>query len=265
MNPTQPNKSLGQHWLKDNFSLDEICLSADLQSDDVVLEIGPGLGTLTNKLTKKAQKVIAVEFDPNLAADLPARVPADNLEIVHADILHFDLNQLPKNYKVVANLPYYITSKITRWLLDSDNPPKLATLLVQKEVAERMAAQPGRMSVLGVATQFYAEAQLGLIIPARLFIPPPQVDSQIITLIRRVQPLFSDVDNKLYFKIVRAGFSEKRKKLRSSLSGGLHISKSQADELLQRAGISIEARAQELSLQDWYQLSKTYPALNGRS
>jgi 16S rRNA (adenine1518-N6/adenine1519-N6)-dimethyltransferase len=258
MNSVQPNKSLGQHWLKDEFSLDEICLTADLKPDDVVLEIGPGLGTLTAKLTKLAQRVIAVEFDPALAAELPERVPAPNLEVVHADILHFDLNQLPKNYKVVANLPYYITSKITRLLLEADNPPELATLLVQKEVAERMAAAQGQMSILGVATQFYAKTQLGLIIPARLFTPPPQVDSQIITLIKRTEPLFEDVDVKTYFKIVRAGFSEKRKKLRSSLSGGLQLSKTQADELLRQANISLEARAQELSLDHWYSITKAY-------
>ncbi|HWZ66166.1 MAG TPA: 16S rRNA (adenine(1518)-N(6)/adenine(1519)-N(6))-dimethyltransferase RsmA [Patescibacteria group bacterium] len=257
-NQVYPKKSLGQHWLNDRASLQAICDAADLQPDDVVLEIGPGLGSLTTELVSRVKKVVAVEFDPFIAANLPSRVAANNLEVIHGDILKFDLSQLPRDYKVVANLPYYITSKITRWLLESANPPKLATLLVQKEVAERMAAEPGQLSILGIATQFYTEPQLGIIVPPKLFTPPPQVDSQVITLVRRQQPLFKDVDVELYFKVVKAGFSEKRKKLRSSLSGSLQISKAQADELLQKAGMSLESRAQELSLDDWYKLEEAF-------
>src|SRR5687767_14890844 len=137
---SKPNKSLGQHWLYDAASLNAVCDAANIGLNDTVVEIGPGLGTLTSHLVKRAKKVVAVEFDPQLAQELPGRVNSDNLEAIHADFLNFDLSQLPKDYKVVANLPYYITSKIVRKLLESSNSPQLSTILVQKEVAERMAA-----------------------------------------------------------------------------------------------------------------------------
>lgn len=251
-----PDKSLGQHWLTDQPTLQAIVDEAALKPDDEVLEIGPGPGALTQQLVQRARHVTAVEFDPRLATTLPKRVPAQNLTVIHGDILHFDLTQLPKEYKVVANLPYYITNKIVRLLLESPNPPQLATLLVQKEVAERMAAPPGAMSILSVATQFYTTVHLGPVVPAALFTPPPQVDSQVITLTRRRAPLFADCDPKLYFRVVRAGFAERRKKLRSSLSGGLHLDKTMVDTLLQRAHVLPDARAQELMLDDWYAIAK---------
>ena len=258
MNEPRPNKNLGQHWLYDRAVLEAICAEAELLATDTVLEVGPGLGTLTQILTQQVQKVVAVEFDRQLAAELPKRVPAKNLEVITADILAFDFTQLPPGYKVVANVPYYITSKITRNLLESANPPQSATLLVQKEVAQRMAAAPGDMSILAIAVQLYSEVRLGMIVPAALFTPPPQVDSQVITLIRRNQPLFSDIDQSLFFRIVRAGFGEKRKKLRNSLSGGLHMEKSDVESWLQRAAISLDVRAEQLSLDDWYKLSKQF-------
>ena len=252
----KPKKSLGQHWLHDEPSLRAMVEVAEVGPEDTVLEIGPGLGTLTQKLVTTAAKVVAVEFDPDLARDLSSRVAAPNLEVIHHDILHFDLTSLPANYKVAANVPYYITTKLLRLLLESPNSPSVVALLVQKEVAQRMAAEPGDMSILAVATQFYAQAQLHEVVPAKLFTPPPKVDSQIIKLTRRQTPLFPDIESKDYFKVVRAGFAEKRKKLRSSLSGGLHLSKQEVDELLAIAGIAAEARAQELGLEDWYRLAK---------
>lgn len=256
MKQPHPNKNLGQHWLHDQTALRQIGDAADLQAGDVVLEIGPGLGTLTEELARRVKKVIAVEFDPQLAQDLPARLGAKNVDVIHKDILHFDLNRLPIGYKVVANVPYYITSKISRLLLEAANPPCLATLLVQKEVAERMAAVPGDMSVLAVAVQFYSTVTPGPLVPARLFTPPPKVDSQIITLQLRQSPLFPDVDTKLFFRVVRAGFGEKRKQLRNSLSGGLHVGKKAAEALLTVAHTSPHARAEELSLEQWYTIAK---------
>ncbi len=256
----EPNKNLGQHWLHDVTVLSQICNAAEVSADDTVLEIGPGLGTLTLELAERAKQVIAVEFDPDLARDLPGRVPLPNVQVVHADILHFDFGQLPAQYKVVANVPYYITSKITRLLMELPNPPQLATLLVQKEVAQRMAATPGDMSILAVAVQFYSDVALGEIVPAALFTPPPKVDSQVITLKRRAEPLFPDVDSKLFFCVVRAGFGEKRKKLRNSLSGGLHLDKPVVEQLLATAQISAEARAEELSMNQWHELVKAYEA-----
>jgi 16S rRNA (adenine1518-N6/adenine1519-N6)-dimethyltransferase len=258
MNNIFPKKSLGQHWLHDAASLRAMCEMAEIEPEDTVLEIGPGLGTLTELLVKRAKSVTAVEFDADLARELPVRVQAENLTVVSEDILKFDFASLSTGYKVAANLPYYITSKIVQLLLTAKNPPVVAALLVQKEVAERMAASPGDMSILSVATQLFSEPSLGPIVPARLFTPPPEVDSQIIALKRRKKPLFPDIDEKLYFRVVKAGFSERRKKLRSSLSGGLQLNKEDVDTLLLRADIDPAARAQELSLDDWADLVREF-------
>ncbi len=260
-----PNKSLGQHWLYDLHSLQAMVNAAHIGPNDEVLEIGPGLGTLTIELADRAKQVTAVEFDPNLAALLPARVPVPNMTVIHQDILKFDLTTLPKDYKVAANLPYYITSKIVRLLLGSPNPPLETALLVQKEVAERMAARPGDMSILAVAVQYYAEATLGPVVPAELFTPPPKVDSQIIALKRREQPLFDDIETDDFFAVVRAGFSEKRKTIRNSLSGGLRLEKPTVEELLATARVDPRARAEQLTLDDWHRLTKAYVSLPGQS
>ena len=252
-----PKKSLGQHWLHDEQSLVAMCDAVHVGADDTVLEIGPGLGTLTAELVTRAKQVVSVEFDPDLAAQLSSRVPAKNLQVVHQDILKFDLTTLPRRYKVVANVPYYITSKIVRLLLESQNPPSEVALLVQKEVAERIAAAPGDMSILAVSAQLYAETDLGPIVPAELFTPPPKVDSQIIALRLRQKPLF-DIDTTEYFRVVRAGFSEKRKTLRNSLSGGLRLEKPIVERLLDQVGISPGARAEQLDLDDWYRLASIY-------
>ncbi len=252
-----PRKSLGQHWLNDEISLLAMVEAGEVNASDTVLEIGPGLGTLTKILCERAKKVIAIELDDILAASLAEKVATKNLEVVHESILDYDLSTLPKNYKVVANIPYYLTAKLIRKLLETSNPPKLMVLLVQKEVAQRIVARPGQMSILAVSVQFYAEAKVGDVVPARLFTPPPKVDSQIIQIKFRSQPLFEGVDSDEFFRLVKAGFSEKRKKLRSSLNGGLHLPKDQVDAWLKEAGIKADARAQELSLQQWRELLKT--------
>lgn len=254
MNNPLPKKSLGQHWLYDEDSLRAMCDAAELDGDDVVVEIGPGLGTLTSYLVDNAKQVTALEYDRDLARQLAKRVKADNLEIFEADCLTFDYASMPAGYKVVANIPYYLTSNLLRTLSEASNPPALITLLVQKEVAERVAAKPGQMSLLSVSVQLYYEASLDMAVPAELFTPPPKVDSQIIKLVRRPEPLFPDLDEKKFFQIVKAGFSQRRKKLRSSLSAGLRITKPEASELLERAGIDPNARPQELALHDWHRL-----------
>ena len=251
-----PNKSLGQHWLRDRNSLAHIAECAELEEDDVVLEIGPGLGTLTSELLRRCKKVIAVEFDAELARKLPAQFPGKNLEVVQSDILAFDLSTLPKNYKVVANVPYYITSKIVQLLMTAENKPSIAVLLVQKEVADRLAAEPGDMSILAVSAQLFAEVSLGDVVPAELFTPPPKVDSEVVILKTRSQPFLTDISEKDFFRIVKAGFSAKRKMLRSSLSGGLGVSKSEAEELLREAEINPDARAESLSLEQWVNLTR---------
>ena len=253
-----PKKSLGQHWLKDPEILADIAEAAELTGDDVVLEIGPGLGTLTSRLLARANSVTAVEFDTDLARKLPGQFPGKKLTVVNQDILQFDLNQLPKNYKVVANVPYYITSKIVEKLMTAENKPSIAVLLVQKEVAERIAADPGNMSVLSVSVQIFAEAELDIEVPRQFFTPPPKVDSQVVVLRTRNNPLIIPEDQRDFFRIVKAGFSAKRKKLRSSLSGGLGIDKGVAEELLKNAGISPDARAEDLAIEDWKRLLKEW-------
>lgn len=250
-------KQLGQHWLRDEASLDAMVDAAGITPDDVVLEIGPGPGTLTAKLAERAREVIAVEFDADLAHELPRRVPAKNLQIIQQDILKFDLTTLPPGYKVAANIPYYLTSNLLRVLCESPNPFASAALLVQKEVAERVCARPGDMSLLSVSVQFYCHASLGELVPAHLFSPPPKVDSQILKLVYRREPLFPDVDVKLYFRIVKAGFAQRRKTILNTLSAGLHLNREEAASLLEEADIAQNSRAQNLTLEDWYRLSKS--------
>lgn len=253
-------KSLGQHWLHDTESLEAIVAAADVQPIDTVLEIGPGPGTLTEKLVQQAAQVRAVEFDQDLARELPVRVPADNLQVVHQDILHFDLTSLPPNYKVVANIPYYLTSNLLRVLCESPNHFSKAAILIQKEVAQRVCAGPGAMSLLSVSVQFYCEAQLGALVRAELFTPPPKVDSQVLELTFRQQPLFADVDTRLFFRVVKAGFAQRRKTLLNSLSGGLQLERAETEALLAKADILPTVRAQALSLEQWHTLYQAYVA-----
>jgi 16S rRNA (adenine1518-N6/adenine1519-N6)-dimethyltransferase len=248
------NKNLGQHWLKDEATLEVICEAAELGSGDTVLEVGPGLGDLTHQLLKRAGKVISVEVDKELAVRLRQEIRNPKLEVITGDILKFNFSELPVGYKVVANIPYYLTSNLVRLLSESANAPRTAVLLVQREVAERIAAKPGRMSLLSVSAQLYFEPRLGPIVSAKLFEPPPKVDSQLIILKRRQKPLFEGLDTKLYFRLVKAGFSGRRKKLRGSLAAGLAVEKGRADEILEKAEISGDLRAQNLSLQDWHKL-----------
>lgn len=252
----QNNTSLGQHWLKDRDMLAAIADEAQLTADDTVLEIGPGLGTLTSELLRQAGRVIAVEFDEALARKLPGQFPGKDLTVVHQDILQFDLSQLPAGYKVVANVPYYITSKIIQKLMTAKNKPSRVVILVQKEVAQRVAAPTGNMSILAVSAQIYAETALGAEIPREYFTPPPKVDSQVVVLQTRAQPLVSESDEKLFFRVVKAGFSAKRKKLRSSLSAGLAITKQRAEEVLMSAGIDADKRAEDVSIAEWRLLAQ---------
>lgn len=253
-------KSLGQHWLNDKAALDSIVEAAELSEKDTVLEIGPGLGSLTRKLLKRAGKVVAVELDHELVERLGSEIQADNFEIIEGDILGFDYSKMPSGFKVVANIPYYLTGKLLRLLTNLKSRPAIIVLLVQKEVAERIVAKPGRMNLLAISAQINFEPRLGRLVPAELFSPPPKVDSQVVTLRLRPKPLFN-VDDRQLFRLVKAGFSEKRKKLRSSLSGGLELEKDRVDSFLTEAGISNDARAQELSLAQWHQLYKVIPKI----
>lgn len=255
-------KELGQHWLKDATSLRAIVEAAQVTPGDKVLEIGPGLGTLTDVLIERGATVIALEFDRDLIKSLLQKyLNCDNIAIIEGDVRTFDFGTLDMPYKVVANIPYYLTSHLIRSLSETSNPPVNATLLVQKELAQRLCAVPGNMSILAVTAQFYFECSLGIEVPATLFTPQPKVDSQVAVLSRRQEPLFK-VDAKEYFRLVKAGFSEKRKTLRNTLSGGLQISKEDSETLLDSAGIASSQRAQELSLEQWHAIYKVYTTNN---
>ncbi len=253
---TPPKKSLGQHWLEDKASLEAVAEAGLVHEHDTVLEVGPGLGSLTRVLAEKAHKVIAVEYDQNLARELQKNLSLPNIQIIEQDILTFDLTKLPHKYKVVANIPYYLTSNLLRLLSESNNPPKIIAILVQKEVAQRICAAPGEMSLLSVSVQMYYQTHLEQVIKAEMFTPPPKVDSQIVQLVRRSEPLFGDLDSKKLFRVVKAGFSNRRKTLLNSLSGGLGLSKEEIANYLQIVEIDPGVRAQELSLQDWIKLAK---------
>lgn len=252
------NKSLGQHWLKDRLILDAMVEFAGVAANDTVLEIGPGLGTLTSAILRRAERVVAVEFDAELARKLPAQFPGKNLEVINSDILQFDLSQLPAGYKVVANLPYYITAKIVNYLISSEHRPASITILIQKEVAERIAQVDGS-SILGLAVENYATVELGEIVGPEWFTPPPQVDSQMIRLDLRQQPLITEPElERTFFRVVKAGFSAKRKKLRSSLAGGLSLDKTTVEQLLAEAEIAPDWRAEDLNFEQFWRLTKVY-------
>jgi 16S rRNA (adenine1518-N6/adenine1519-N6)-dimethyltransferase len=247
-------KGLGQHFLVDQESLERIMAAGELSKDDVVLEIGPGLGVMTVPLTRKVKKVIAVEMDRTLAELLDRDRPS-NLEILPGDIMKTDLWNLPAGYKVVANIPYYLTSNLIRMLLENPNPPAIMSLLVQREVAQRIAAKPGSMSVLSFSVQYYGEPKMLETVERHKFWPPPKVDSAILQIEVRPKPAFAADRDKL-FRLVKAGFGERRKMLKNSLAGGLNISIELATKLVAGANLPSTARAQELSIEDWERLYK---------
>lgn len=247
-------KALGQHWLTDLTALQSIVEAAEVTASDTVLEVGPGTGTLTDQLLATGATVTALEFDDHRLVDLHKKYAGnDQLQVDGGDVRTYDLGLLPTDYKLVANIPYYLTSNLLRRLVDEDNRPIIAALLVQKEVAERVAAGPGDMSQLSVFVQLWYEVTLGELVPAYLFTPPPKVDSQVLILRRRPSPLFA-MDEQ-FIRVVKAGYSERRKKLRSSLSSGLALSKPHIEASLEKAGIRPDARAQELSLKEWHRLA----------
>ncbi len=247
-------KSLGQHWLFDQSTLRAIIDVAKLKSEDTVLEIGPGRGPLTEMLAERCKKVVAIEKDSDLVPGLRAQFALkNNVEIIEEDILKFKLDLLPPKYIVVANIPYYLTSILLRNLLSSNNPPKNIILLIQKEVAETIVAQPGKMSTLAISVQLLAKPQLVVIVTKDKFQPPPKVDSAIIKITLLDNPII-DVNPDVFMRLVKAGFSQKRKTLRNSLAGSLHIKGSVAEKLLINAKIPPSTRAQELSFAQWKNL-----------
>jgi len=255
------DKKLGQNFLLDPFALEAITSSAGIQPTDTVLEIGPGLGSLTRYLAVSAREVIAVELDADLIPPLQTVTkPYKNIHIIHGDILKLSPRELihVSEYLVVANIPYYITSAIIRHLLENKPNPRRIVLTIQKEVADRICAKPGDMSLLALSVQVYGEPSIAKRIPANAFFPAPKVDSAVLTIdiypSPNIQPEFLDT----FFKLIRAGFSQKRKTLRNSLSSGLHTSTSVSEEILTRAGIDPMRRAETLSIEEWQRLCVGY-------
>jgi 16S rRNA (adenine1518-N6/adenine1519-N6)-dimethyltransferase len=246
------SKGLGQHFLVDRPSLEAVLAAGELAPDDTVLEIGPGLGVMTVPLTQTVREVVAVEQDPALVSLLERDRPV-NLRVVSGDIMRFDLTELPAGYKVVANIPYYLTSALLRMLLEAPNRPQLLALLIQKEVAERVVAAPGQMSVLAFSVQYYGQPTVLQMVPRQLFWPSPKVDSAILQVRVGDQPAFA-ADRDRLFRLVKAGFGEKRKMLKNSLAGGLNMSLELAARLVDAAGLPPTARAQELGLPEWERL-----------
>lgn len=247
----RPNKGLGQHFLIDRNSLEAIMAAAEPGKTDTVLEIGPGLGVMTTELVQRAGRVVAVETDAILA-ELLRRDAPENLEVVEEDFLKFDLNRLGVDYKVIANIPYYLTSKIFRLLMESSNPPSVMSLLIQKEVAERIAAPPGKMSVLALSVQYYGQPTIIQTVQRFKFWPAPKVDSAILK-VEVTGPAFPADRDKL-FRLIKAGFGEKRKQLKNALAGGLNITPEAVLELLKDAKLGPTSRAQELDITAWQRL-----------
>jgi 16S rRNA (adenine1518-N6/adenine1519-N6)-dimethyltransferase len=248
------DKSLGQNFLQDVSALENIVLAAEIQEDDCVLEIGPGLGSLTRYLAVSAKEVTAIELDPDMLAPLRAVLtPYQNVRVVHGDILKTAVSEIihKEDYLVVANIPYYITSAVIRHLLESDPKPRRIVLTIQKEVAERICAKAGDLSLLALSVQVYGKPNIAGIIPADSFHPAPKVDSAILRIDIYREPLIPDELLKTFFKLIKAGFSQKRKTLRNSLSSGLHISTTESEALLTSAGIDFMRRAETLSIDEW--------------
>jgi 16S rRNA (adenine1518-N6/adenine1519-N6)-dimethyltransferase len=252
----RPRKGLGQNFLVDRVALDRVVEAAGLQAHEAVVEVGAGVGNLTRLLAQRVGQVVAVEVDEGLVAVLREQVSdLPNVQVLVGDVLSISDFGFPHlGYVVVGNLPYYVTSAILRHFLEGEPRPQRLVITVQREVAERIVAGPGDMSLLAVSVQFYGQPQIVARIPAGAFYPRPQVDSAVLRIATSPTPemaLGPGLDERTFFRVVRAGFSQKRKTLRNALSGGLHRPPAEIEGLLRRARIEPQRRAQTLSLEEW--------------
>ncbi|MFC2052799.1 16S rRNA (adenine(1518)-N(6)/adenine(1519)-N(6))-dimethyltransferase RsmA [Chloroflexota bacterium] len=254
----RPDKRLGQNFLIDQSALEGVIEAADVQKSDVVLEIGAGVGSLTRLLAIHARNVLAVELDSKLIPPLEEVISGfQNVEIIQGDILRLNLNQLMNisGFLVVANIPYYITSTLIRNLLETIRPPKRLVLTLQCEVAERICASPGKMSVLALSVQVYGKPDIMSYIPSAAFYPQPNVDSAILRIDRYLEPQIPIGLIPTFFRLVKAGFSQKRKTLRNSMAGGMRWKPAQSEAILYQSGINSIRRAETLSLEEWGELA----------
>ena len=256
----KPNKGLGQNFLTDEIILAEIVYKASITPMDTVLEIGPGLGSLTRHLAMAAKMVIAVELDRKLIPPLGEILKSyKNIQLVHGDILRINSGDLIKKgkYKVVANIPYYITSNVIRHLLESDTKPEKIVITVQKEIAERICSGK-KASLLSTSIRVFGEPSVLMHIPAKAFYPIPKVDSAVIQIKLSEDAYINSKELDDFFRIVKAGFGQKRKTLRNSLSSGLHLSTIDIEFILTSAGIDPMRRAETLDLKEWKTLLEGY-------
>ena len=261
----QPKKSLGQNFLVDPNGLNKVLQAAQLNPEDTVLEIGAGLGSLTYLLAQQAKYVVAVELDKRLIPPLTEVLAGfDNITIKQGDMLELSPDALlgAAHYVVVANIPYYITSALIRHLLEADHKPTRMVLTVQQEVAERILARDGKMSLLALSVQVYGKPELKARIPAGCFYPPPEVDSAVLSIELYEEPLFPSESLDLFFKLAHAGFAQKRKTLRNTLATGMNESPAWAEKLLTASRIDPQRRAETLSMQEWKQLVEAYQQLS---
>ena len=250
-------KQLGQNFLINESILPTIINAAEIKLGDVVIEVGPGYGVLTKVLLDAGAKVFVIEKDFDLIAYLTKNFGNNrNLKIVHQDALFFDASHFEK-YKVVSNLPFYIASPIIRKFLESSNPPELMVVMVQKEVAEKIIAKPGNRErgILTLAVEFYGDAEIISTVSKNSFKPMPQVDASIIKIVPKSK---SDIEQKIFFRIVKAGFSAKRQQIHNSLAATLRLPKDRVKDILIRSSIDPQKRAEDLTLEDWINLSKTF-------
>jgi 16S rRNA (adenine1518-N6/adenine1519-N6)-dimethyltransferase len=253
----KPKHYLGQNFLIDEMALDEIVDAAEIKKTDLVLEVGPGLGVLTQKLAERAPKVITVEKDATLLPLLKKTLREyENVEIVHQDILKYNLSrEVSGKYKVVANIPYYLTSHLFQYMIGQENKPERMILMVQKEVGERVVAGPGELSILGISVQMFADAEIILHVPKTSFWPMPKVDSVVL----RIVPLkkFPQLkDERALFRTVKIAFAGKRKQIHNTLVSGFHLKPEKIKSILHACGISEQSRPQELTLEQWVKLSQ---------
>ena len=254
-----PNKGLGQHLLISRRALNTVVAAADLTPDDSVLEVGAGPGVLTRELAERARRVVAVELDRAVLPVLRETTAGlANVEIIPRNLLEVAPEEVfgDAPYKLVANLPYYITSLILRYLLESANPPRVLVVMVQREVAERLVAAPGEMSLLALSVQFYGTPRIVAYVPATAFYPPPKVDSAVVRVDLHPAPLLDAEARDRFFELIHAGFAEKRKQLHNSLARHLSDPRETVDRWLAEAGIDPMRRPQTLSLEEWLRLSR---------
>jgi 16S rRNA (adenine1518-N6/adenine1519-N6)-dimethyltransferase len=262
-------KGLGQNFLVDSDALEAIVAAAALSPQDTVIEVGPGLGILTTELAKRVGWVIAIELDDRLAEVLKKTLPYDNVVILNEDVLGVapaallqkSAPRFPsvwRSYKVVANLPYYITSPVLRHFLEAPVRPEKMVVMVQKEVAEAIVAEAGRRSLLSIAVQFYGRPEIVVDVPAAAFFPPPEVDSAVVKIDIYSRPPVEVADVDGFFKLVKAGFAAARKQISNSLSQGLGLPKNEVTAMLAEAAIDPHRRAETFSLEEWARLWRIY-------